>query len=171
MGAALDLTGQKFGRLVAIEPLPERKHAKLVWLCSCECGNTKGIISYLLTSGATQSCGCLRNERIKEACFKHGLSKDPSYSREQTRRRRSQTDKQTPAWVRVDDLRLFYSRCPEGHHVDHEIPLSPRNGKVSGLHVLDNLQYLPAGQNLKKSDSFKSYIEIKATGQRVYLDD
>lgn len=48
----------------------------------------------------------------------------------------------------------FYKNCPEGHHVDHEIPLS--HPLVCGLHCLANLQYLTAEENLAKGNSFSN---------------
>ena len=56
----------------------------------------------------------------------------------------------TPPWSDPDAIQAFYVGCPDGHHVDHEIPLQ---GKlISGLHVLENLQYLPAVENLSKGN-------------------
>jgi len=49
-------------------------------------------------------------------------------------------------------INAFYAACPEGHHVDHIVPL--KNPKVSGLHVLANLRYLPAQENLRKRNKF-----------------
>ncbi len=57
-----------------------------------------------------------------------------------------------PKWADHKELKRIYANCPEGYHVDHIIPL---NGElVSGLHVPNNLQYLPAEDNIKKSNKF-----------------
>ena len=60
MPKALDLTGKRFGKLVAISKAPSRS-GKTYWLCQCDCGNKKEIQTNHLTSGATQSCGCLND--------------------------------------------------------------------------------------------------------------
>lgn len=62
--------------------------------------------------------------------------------------RRQKTKLATPYWADLKSIENFYRNRPIGHHVDHIIPL---NGKiVSGLRILENLQYLPIIENLKK---------------------
>jgi hypothetical protein len=52
----------------------------------------------------------------------------------------------------------FYKNCPKGWHVDHIIPL--QGDTVSGLHILENLQYLPGSINDKKSNKLiREYLE------------
>lgn len=58
----------------------------------------------------------------------------------------------TPKWSETALIRQFYKDRPKGYHVDHIIPLQGR--LVSGLHVLANLQYLPAIENLSKNNSY-----------------
>lgn len=58
----------------------------------------------------------------------------------------------TPKWADLKAIELFYNNCPKGYEVDHIVPL---NGEtVSGLHVLNNLQYLPISENRRKSNKF-----------------
>lgn len=59
----------------------------------------------------------------------------------------------TPKWADLKAIREFYKNCPKGHHVDHIVPIKGKY--VTGLHVLENLQYLPAVENLKKSNKFQ----------------
>lgn len=66
-----DLTDRRFGRLTAIERLPE-DHVMPCgsraprWLCVCDCGVECVVLSRSLLSGRTRSCGCLRQENARE---------------------------------------------------------------------------------------------------------
>jgi hypothetical protein len=57
-----------------------------------------------------------------------------------------------PPWSQTQLIEQFYENCPEGHHVDHIVPLKGK--EVSGLHVIENLQYLTAEENLRKSNKY-----------------
>lgn len=59
-----DLTGMRFGRLKVIERRPNNHRRQAMWLCQCDCGNTKVIAGRNLTSAGTKSCGCLQKESI-----------------------------------------------------------------------------------------------------------
>ena len=57
-----DLTGQRFGRLIAIKRTNINDSKQSLWLCKCDCGNEVIIRGYCLTNGSTKSCGCYRRE-------------------------------------------------------------------------------------------------------------
>jgi hypothetical protein len=75
---ALDLSGQKFGRLTALGPV-ERRKRHVMWLCECQCGETTIVSTTSLRAAATRSCGCLRQETSAEALTKHGMKNSPLY--------------------------------------------------------------------------------------------
>ncbi len=58
----------------------------------------------------------------------------------------------TPPWADMKAIAVFYDNCPEGYEVDHIVPLQGK--KISGLHVLDNLQYLTPTENKMKSNAW-----------------
>ena len=75
----IDLTGKRFGRLTVVE-FAFKKNKRKYWLCKCDCGNYKAIQSPHLTSGHTQSCGCLHKEKAKQLLTKHGKYYSRLYS-------------------------------------------------------------------------------------------
>lgn len=58
-----DYKGQRFGKLV-VKEFYHRKNNSYYWNCICDCGNEKIIRITNLTSGATNSCGCLKNKDL-----------------------------------------------------------------------------------------------------------
>lgn len=57
----IDLTGQRFGRLVVNRRAHALMYGKFVaWECECDCGGTVITVGTSLRRGAVNSCGCLR---------------------------------------------------------------------------------------------------------------
>lgn len=73
MGKFIDITGQRFGRLVVLEKA-EKRGKNWFWRCKCDCGQEKLIDGRNLRGGYTKSCGCLSIElstqRLKNATYK-----------------------------------------------------------------------------------------------------
>ena len=67
----VDITGKRFGRLVAIKRVETvtsssgRKYS--VWLCKCDCGRYKNVRLGNLRQGTVRSCGCLFSEEKSKA--------------------------------------------------------------------------------------------------------
>lgn len=169
--ARTDLTGQRFGRLTAVERKGMATNSKkAVWRFNCECGNTSEQTADNVLSGNTQSCGCVGlASRIK-----HGKSQTLEYHRAANRKwaaenpakaianankRRADFRQRIPNWLTEehwDQINAFYLRAAEltketgiPHCVDHKHPL--RGKTVSGLHVPWNLQVITQLENLHKS--------------------
>ena len=72
----VDLTGNRYGKLVALERAKNRgKHT--MWKCKCDCGNYTITGASELKQGTTKSCGCLKFESRNST---HGLTKTRLYS-------------------------------------------------------------------------------------------
>lgn len=62
-----DLTGQRFGRLIALsigERVKKGNSSIYFWRCRCDCGVEKDIRGPSLTDGVVVSCGCFRRDVI-----------------------------------------------------------------------------------------------------------
>ena len=105
MGKALDITGERYGRLVAVCNTGRRQLRNFIWKFQCDCGKEVECASGEVRRGKTLSCGCLRSEisatKIKTiqglgaiATTTHGLTK-------------------TPTWVSWDSMK---QRCLNANH-------------------------------------------------------
>ena len=77
MGNLIDLTGQRFGRLVVIgrgaDYLTSGGHKFARWRCKCDCGNIVLVKSVHLRNGITKSCGCISAELLEKRNRVHGM--------------------------------------------------------------------------------------------------
>ena len=63
---AKDITGQRFGKLVAIKYVDSTQSGKRRWLCQCDCGKQHITTASLLLRGDTISCGCFSSSKGEE---------------------------------------------------------------------------------------------------------
>ncbi len=72
--------GDRFGRLtVAAEADPyvwRGRFARRRWSCDCDCGGTAVVREDSLLSGHTVSCGCLRDDVVRDRATRHGARRD-----------------------------------------------------------------------------------------------
>jgi hypothetical protein len=65
-------SGDRYGRLVAVEKLGAQSSRHAVWLFRCDCGTTKAIRASKVRHAQTRSCGCMRRERIRHGHARNG---------------------------------------------------------------------------------------------------
>lgn len=85
MGKWIDITGQRFGKLVAIcqaEPhITQSGNKREMWKCRCDCGNETIKAKADLIRNETKSCGCSHYVTgNKSPAYKHGRSKERLYT-------------------------------------------------------------------------------------------
>jgi hypothetical protein len=72
MSKRIDLTNQRFGRLVVIKYYGNNSaNSNAMWLCQCDCGNKTVVDGVRLRSGITKSCGCLRRDLPSKRVYKN----------------------------------------------------------------------------------------------------
>ncbi|WP_186471945.1 hypothetical protein [Synechococcus sp. BMK-MC-1] len=86
----LDITGERYGRLVAIKRLPDNQQRKDSegyfvgdWQWQCDCGNTHVAKIGTVRAGNTRSCGCLGREQGPLNFHNEGhlaYAEDPEYA-------------------------------------------------------------------------------------------
>jgi len=75
----IDMTGQTYGRLTVVRYEGRSENGRRLWLCECECGNTKVIDGGELRRGNVRSCGCLSSEMARDRLLTHGMSRTKIY--------------------------------------------------------------------------------------------
>lgn len=79
MAKCIDLTGQRFGRLVVLERVENSKNGSSRWLCRCDCGEIRVHTAGTLNYGVVKSCGCYGKETRRERGTTHNKSNTKLY--------------------------------------------------------------------------------------------
>lgn len=127
MNPIKDLTGQRFGYLTATKRLGLSRRHTSIWLCVCDCGNTKAISADHLRDGGTRSCGCFN----KTSKRRHGMFGTRTYTSwaNMLRRCNNTTDKSYPnygakgilvckRWYKFESFLADMGVCPDGLTLD-----------------------------------------------------
>lgn len=100
MPAAINITGQKFNRLTALEFVKMDQFNKSIWRFQCECGQLSEAAASAVKQGRIKSCGCLRAENApkngrqsKGPVVKHGMAFTHVYAVWKTMRQRCNNPK------------------------------------------------------------------------------
>lgn len=139
----IDLTGKKFNKLTLLK-FVEIKNKRTYWLCQCECSKKIIVRSDSVTSGKTQSCGCLHNTKN----IRHGHS-------------RSNTVGNTPMYHTWQDM---LSRCRNPNHIEYKnyggrgIKVCKRWLKFENF--LEDIGDRPSGRTIDRIDNNKGYFKL-----------
>jgi hypothetical protein len=132
MGVAVDLVGQRFGRLLVVSRVGNDKRGEVLWNCKCDCGNTTVVLSSNLRKGGTKSCGCYKEELFAKGLHTtHGMCGTPTYSSWQNILQRCNNENSTfyyryggrgikvcDEWLKFDNFYRDMGECPDTGTID-----------------------------------------------------
>ena len=156
---ALELTGQRFGRLVAVKRLESDRRGAARWLCQCDCGGTSTPYTNNLRRGMSKSCGCLQAEKAKQGPTTHGQSGTPLHRKwEGMRQRCSREAHISYRYYGGKGIRV----CDEWQTFEPFRDWSLENGYVEGLSIdrIDpdgdyepgNCRYITMSENIARAN-------------------
>lgn len=132
---AIDISGQKFGKLSVIERVSNNYARAASWFCRCDCGGSVVATGNSLRSGNRVSCGCKRFPKT------HGMSKTPIYYVWATMRRRCENPNNSSyhdyggrgikVCLRWHSFDNFYADMGDRPSDYHEIDRIDNNGAYS----------------------------------------
>jgi hypothetical protein len=105
MALPLDLTGERYGRLVALCNTGRKQLRNFIWRFRCDCGNEIERPSGEVRRGGVSSCGCYRNEMRGDHMRKHAAGYNKA------RAKHGLTG--SPTWVTWDSM---IQRCENPNH-------------------------------------------------------
>jgi len=166
-----DITGQQFGRLVAVrrEGTDKVGHAK--WRCKCECGEEIIVLGTNLVEGITKSCGCYSAEMRHTFHHIHGKSHTKLWNLHQQIIARCKNEN-SPNWPHYggrgisvcdewkDSFEVFYEWAKDKYKPGLEIDREDNDGN----YCPENCRFVGKSLNIinrrKQSNNASGYIGV-----------
>ena len=127
-----NLIGRKYGYLTVIGDAGRTKKYEHLWLCKCECGNTKITRGNRLKTGSCKSCGCYQKQQVAKANTRHGKSRTKLYKVWSTMIQRCENSN-VQEYKNYGQLGI--SVCSEWHDFETFEKWSMLNGYTEGLTI------------------------------------
>lgn len=140
MPNAIELTGQRFGRLMALRRSGTNSHGAALWLWRCDCGNEIERPTYPIRVGRQVSCGCHKVEQSRLRA-KHGHWQSRTYR----------------AWIEMKQRVKGKDATCRKHYSNRGIQIDPRWRK-SFQAFLSYMGECPTGLSLDRIDNNGHYV-------------
>tara|TARA_R110000782_G_C14819221_1_gene413844 strand:+ start:3415 stop:4074 length:660 start_codon:yes stop_codon:yes gene_type:complete len=140
MAKALDISGQKFGRLTAIQKTSLRRDGKVVWLCHCVCGREKLTTASILKMGLARSCGCLHKEtsisNLPKNTYKIGQKRIVTKGYIEVKTKNGFIREHVKVMQDAIGRKLYQNEVV--HHIDE----NKKNNDISNLRLMTNSEHI-----------------------------
>lgn len=130
-----DITGRRYGKLVAERMLDRTNNYGRWWLLRCDCGGSIEAQPYTLNRGSVTSCGCTKDLNRIASLTSHGMTGSATYNSWQSMRQRCNNPS-----------------CKDYHRYGGRgVSVCPRwNGSFEAF--LEDMGYRPDGMTLDRID-------------------
>ena|SRR3990170_4792675 len=171
----IDLSGQKFGRLIALEYVGITNHRNAKWKCKCDCGNIIVTDSGSLRQRKSNSCGCLNiekirkigNSNVKYSILDAGLHSMYSQTQHSAQRRNIDFELSYDEFKNLSLSKCYYCNSEPMQHiyVDHKRKHTQNHEYYrNGIDRVDNLKGYTTDNCVpccKKCNSMKNSITVE----------
>jgi hypothetical protein len=156
-----DITGQRFGRLLAFRETDRDAKKNRCWLCMCDCGKVVARARSSLIKGNTRSCGCLKREKSSE--------------RFRMMERRDQRGANNPSWkggrtidihgyVRIRNAQYPGATFPNNTK-EHRVVMARHLGRP--LHRNESVHHKNGDKTDNRIENLELWVSTQPSGQRV----